>query len=178
MKKINPYSKTHTIKAWVTVIETKFNDVDFISGEQNIAKILSITSNTEIKKIKEALLIVYGRKLGVETFDDACNKLGLSTKLPIITGMDDKTVKKHLAEYQLSVIIKALNQGWYPDWNNPNQYKYFPYFTMVARCGFSSFSTDCYYTNTIVPSALLLYSSALATYCGLKFIGLYQDYLS
>ena len=178
MVKINPYSKRHTIKTWITIIETKFNDVDFVSGEQNIAKILSITSNAEIKKIKEALLIVYGRKLGVETFDDACKKLGLSTRLPIITGMDDKTIKKHLAEYQLSVIIKALNQGWYPDWNNINQYKYFPYLYMVEGCGFSYYDTNYSYAHAVVPSALLLHSSALATYCGLKFIGLYQDYLS
>lgn len=174
---MNLYTKKHTISVWVKIISQKFNDLEFINRGKNIATILNITSKAEIKKIDEASLIVYGKTLGIETFEDACNKLGKSTIIPKFIDLDEETAKKFLAEYKLTIIIKALNNGWYPNWNDSNEYKYFPYFGMPADgCVFSYWGTYSYHTYTIVPSALLFKTSDLATYCGLKFILLYEEY--
>lgn len=172
--KTNYYTKSHTINVWVKVITNKFNDLEVNNREINIAKILGITSNAEIKKIKEASLIVFGKSLGVETFEDACIKLGLTNKLPTFIGLDSQMTNKFIAEYQLIIIIKALNEGWYPNWEDINQYKYSSYFN--TSCGFSYWLT--FYDNTItyVPSALYVKSNDLAMYCAQKFYSLYEDY--
>jgi hypothetical protein len=36
----------------------------------------------------------------------------------------------------LKLLAKALNQGWTPDWNNHNEYKYYPWFEMGGSPGF------------------------------------------
>lgn len=40
-----------------------------------------------------------------------------------------------------AMIVAYKNQGWTPDWNNSNEPKYFPYFTMGSSFGFY----DCYF---------------------------------
>lgn len=175
--KIKIYAKSHTLNIWVYIILNKFNDLEFVERENNLAKILGITSQSEIKKIKEASFIAFGRTLGVESFEDGCKKLGISTELPKIFGLDLVSTNKFLAEYKLNVIIKALNEGWYPNWEDANEYKYWPYFNMNKNGGFSCWYTLYYLTpSTSVPSALLLKSSELAYYCGVKFTPLYKDF--
>lgn len=174
---MNYYSKTHTINVWVKIILDKFNDINFDKREVNIAKILGITSNPEINKIKEASLIAFGKTLGIETFEDACNKIGKSTNIPKLVELDIEIAIRFISEYKLIVIIRALNEGWYPNWSNTNEYKYFPYFNMTdGDCGFSYWDTYYFDTNANVPSALLLKTSELALYCGQKFLPLYKDY--
>lgn len=172
--KIKLYAKTHSVNMWTKIILTKFSDLEFNGRQNNIAKILGIISNAEINKIKEASLSVFGKSIGVESFNDACLKLGLDNKLPTFNGLDSHLSKKFLAEYQLIIIIKALNEGWYPNWEDSNQYKYSPYFNMP--CGFSYWHTGSYVTNTSVPSALLVKSNELDMYCSQKFSSLYKDY--
>jgi len=171
------YLKSYTVNEWVTLITEKFNDISFITRTKDIGTILDITSKIELNKISEASLIVFGKTLGVTTFEEACDKLGQSKMLPNLSDLGPELATKHLAEYKLSIIIKALNEGWYPNWKNPDEYKYFPYFNMnLDDCGFSYRSTTYSSTCTDVPSALFLKSSELAAYCGLKFISLYKEY--
>ncbi len=141
---MNIYSKNHTINVWVKIISEKFNDLDFNNRENELALILNITSKAEIKKIKEASFIVFGRKLGVESFEDACIKLGQSTILPSFIGLNDELSNKFISEYKLTIIIKALNEGWYPNWGNSGEYKYIPYFNMTAG-GLSFWNSFLYY---------------------------------
>lgn len=167
-------SKTHTLDNWVKIILTKFNDIAFQKRGENVAKILGITSKSEMKKINVASLIAYGRRLGVESFEMACDKLGISNSLPNFTGLDSNLSNRFLSEYKLIIIIKALNEGWYPNWENENEYKWMNYFQM--KDGFSYWDTHFYITTTIVPSALCLKNKELAEYCALRFYKLYEEY--
>jgi hypothetical protein len=173
----NIYDTTNTIDGWVELIGLKFDDLDFITRANDIVQILSIQDDNEIQKINKASLISYGKKLGVVSFEDACVKLGKPTTLPTFLGIEDDLISKYLVEYKIITIIKALNEGWYPNWSNSNEYKYFPYFYFEENsCVFSYCDTSYYYATAFVPSALLLKSKELATYCGLMFIKIYEEY--
>ena len=165
------FAKSHTVKNWTKIISTKYNDIEFLGRADDVATILGITSNTEKAKIAEASIEAFGQSIGISSFEDACDKLGISKILP---NFDCFNGKKFLAEYQLTIIIKVLNEGWYPNWEDGNENKYFPYFNLKG--GFSYCDADYSNTGTNVPSALYLKSEKLAVFCGKKFIHLYKDY--
>lgn len=72
----------------------------------------------------------------------------------------------------LEDIIKLLNEGWYPNWNNSSEYKFFNYFKMDG--GFSYWYSDFYNTYPNVPSALCLKSQELARFVSEHFLDLYK----
>jgi|ERR1035437_1883286 hypothetical protein len=172
---MNYYSTTQTLKEWVNTIEVKFNDLPLKDSVKQITTILSIDDKREITKITKASLIVYAKKLGVLTFEDACKKLGISPTLPDVSNILPTYQKKQIAFHKLCVIAEVLNNGWEPDWNNPSQYKYFPWFDLKE--GFSYYAAIIYSTNTDVPSALCFEDTELAEFMGRYFIDLYKDYL-
>jgi hypothetical protein len=76
----------------------------------------------------------------VRTFADACQIVGVdpndifgqNTK-----GLDLGDCESILAYKQLIIIVRALNEGWTPDWTNGNQAKYYPWFDASAGSGLS-----------------------------------------
>lgn len=109
----------------------------------------------------------------IKSFKDACNHLNVSVDSVFSTtdGKDDIAFKK------LKVIIKALNGGWYPNWNDENERKYFNYFNMKG--GFSYWNTPTYYnTNSDVPSALCLKTLELAQHVAKIALDEYKEYYS
>jgi hypothetical protein len=162
------YNPHQTFDGWITTIKEKFSYIS-IKNSDEIFDILGVGDLNERNKIIKANLYIFGEKLGVTSFEDACIKLNI---IPI----DLKLLKdKHLiAYYKLSIIIEALNEGWYPDWDNDSQMKYFAYFNKNSGV-FSCYSTDYNISDMIVPSALYLKSEDLAYYIGNYFIDLYKD---
>ena len=106
----------------------------------------------------------------VKSFPDACEILGL---IPSdIVSAEDTT--DEAAYKKLKVIAKALNEGWAPDWDNSNQYKYYPYFKLQG--GFSFDDYGCHCTSSRVGSRLCFKSRELAEYAGKTFTDLYKSY--
>lgn len=111
----------------------------------------------------------------VKSVSDACDVL----------GEDDEEVKnlrqletltsppQKLLDYQkLVVVIKALNEGWYPNFDN-DEYKYYPWFKM---CGGQVLNSVSYYfSGTNVPAPTLLKSSELVRYATSQFLDLYRS---
>lgn len=165
------YRQRQSVDEWVETIETKFSDIPFLDRPKNIKLILGIDDDDELIKIRTASLIVYGKIFGVFSFEDACNKLKI--KEPSFVNL----TKSEIAGRKLKIIIKALNNGWIPNWNDVNENKYFGRFRV--KDGFSYWLTTAdYLTNTAVPSALFLKNKELSYYCGLMFTYLYKDYLT
>lgn len=63
----------------------------------------------------------------VKSYADACKVLG-------IEPMDEEDMKAQgfrqdeIARRQLETITEALNEGWKPNWEDTDEYKYYPYF--------------------------------------------------
>ena len=81
--------------------------------------------------------------------------------------------KKGIAFDKLVIIIKVLNNGWYPNWEDETEIKWVNYFQMKG--GFSYWYTDNYLTYATVPSALCLKSEELAKYMIEHYLYLYKD---
>ena len=68
--------------------------------------------------------------------------------------------------------IKILNEGWYPNWDDENKYKYWNYFKMKG--GFSCWAATNCVTTTTVPSALCLKNEETAILAKILFLALYE----
>ena len=119
----------------------------------------------------------------VKTYEDACKVLG-------VEPINEQNAKAQgfrsdeIARRKLETIAAALNEGWKPDWNNTDQYKYYPYFYIQenangAHAGLSYAYTSDAATDTsaAIGSRLCFYASRLARYAGNQFTDLYEQIL-
>jgi hypothetical protein len=109
----------------------------------------------------------------IKTYGDACEAIGVNTD-PILVGElpDEKAYK------QLKVIVRAVNQGWIPDWNNTNQKKWWPWFNLSSGFGFSY--SGYYYddASTHVGSRLCFETEEKSDYVANQFLHLYKEFLT
>jgi hypothetical protein len=132
------------------------NDISFSQSE--VDEMLKSSDAAQIKVLRKFFSIPKDIRDKVKSFLDACNILNIDPK-SVYHSSDspmDAAFKK------LKIIIKALNEGWWPDFENESQYKYWNYFKIKG--GFSPWVTNCHATTTDVPSALLLKSDDLAVH--------------
>jgi hypothetical protein len=115
----------------------------------------------------------------VKTFEDACKVLGLDPKqLPVVDLLPEKDRKSIIAYYKLTVIIRALNEGWEPNWNDWDEYKYFNWFYLdSAGFGGAATTTAATGTYTNIGSRLCFKNDTLARYARVQFRDLYFEYL-
>lgn len=120
----------------------------------------------------------------VKTYEDACKVLG-------VEPINEQNAKAQgfrsdeIARRKLETIAAALNEGWKPDWNNTDQYKYYPYFYIQENAkGKGSAGLSYAYTlpaatpaNAFFGSRLCFYALRLARYAGNQFTDLYEQIL-
>lgn len=112
----------------------------------------------------------------IKSFEDACIKLKREPLLPEVSMLPEGNQKAVIANYKLDVIQEAINEDWKADWNNWNQYKYYPWFKLSSSgSGFSYSGYDCDYSISPVGSRRVFPSSEIARYVGNQFIDLYND---
>lgn len=111
----------------------------------------------------------------IKSFNDACEILGVKDSQKVIDKLLElpKSVnRKMIALYKLEIIVKALNDGWTPNWSNTNEPKYYNWFNMD---GFSCYISYFNYENSNVPSALCFKTSDLAKHCAKIAIKEYKE---
>ncbi len=114
----------------------------------------------------------------IKTFEDACKALKISATLPDFSTWPDDLVAFATACYKLTIIARALNGKWKPDWNNTNQWKHYPWFYMGSagagfRLGVCVFGCD----SSDVGSRLVFKDEKTAEYAATQFVDLYKDYM-
>nr|UWI25000.1 MAG: hypothetical protein [Bacteriophage sp.] len=139
------------------------------------------------KEGKQVLSDLFGKQVAlydnitdrVKSFEDACQVLGISTNVPEVKGLPRKHQKAIIANYKLIVIAEALNEGWKPNWQDSDEYKYYPWFDMSnpAGVGFSNTSYAASSTSAHIGSRLCLKNRELAIYFGQTFTDLFNDSL-
>jgi hypothetical protein len=116
----------------------------------------------------------------VKTFEDVCNELGITVEeaLPYDESLlmtPDRVATN--AFVKVSLIAKVLNEGWVPNWDDSNEYKYYPWFDMRNGSG-SGFSSSGYLGSsygTTVGSRLCFKSSELVEYASKQFETVYKQ---
>lgn len=114
----------------------------------------------------------------IKSYEGACKVLGVQ---PIsenaVAAFPAEDRKSMLAYHKLTIITRAINGGWKPDWDNTNQYKYYPIF-YYENAGLSC--ADTYYTASItlayVGSRLCFQTKAMSDYAAATFADLYTDF--
>jgi hypothetical protein len=116
----------------------------------------------------------------VKSYEDACLELGLNPyDLPKVDNCEHEDRASIIAFYKLTIIARALNEGWTPNWQDPNQYKYYPWFKVANPTRFVYADTYSTATSAIadIGSRLCCKSEDLATYFGKQFEKLWAEYL-
>lgn len=122
----------------------------------------------------------------IDSFEQACELLGISTELPEVSKLPQKHQDAIIANYKLIIIIEATNKingNWQPNWNDWDQYKYYPWFEVDAdedRPSGFGFSCSLYgysLTLTHVGSRLCVGSREQALYLATQFEHLYKQML-
>lgn len=119
----------------------------------------------------------------VKSFEDACKHLGLNPNdLPVVYMLPEKDRKSIIAFYKLTIIIRALNEGWEPDWSNWDKWKYYNWFYVEKggdqrSSGFRYYDTHCTATGTSTGSRLCFKNIELAKYAAEQFKEPYREYL-
>lgn len=139
------------------------------------------------KEGKQVLSDLFGKQVAlydnitdrVKSFEDACQVLGISTNVPEVKGLPRKHQKAIIANYKLIVIAEALNEGWKPNWQDSDEYKYYPWFDMSNPAGVGSSLTYFTASSTYAHfgSRLCLKNRELAIYFGQTFTDLFNDSL-
>lgn len=139
------------------------------------------------KEGKQVLSDLFGKQVAlydnitdrVKSFEDACQVLGISTNVPEVKGLPRKHQKAIIANYKLIVIAEALNEGWKPNWQDSDEYKYYPWFDMSNPAGVGYSHTHCAASsaNALFGSRLCLKNRELAIYFGQTFTDLFNDSL-
>ena len=115
----------------------------------------------------------------VKTFEDACVILGLNPDIRLSVSDQFLPLKSITAFIKLSVIAMALNEGWEPDWDDDDQYKYYPWFKSSGPgLGLSYGASGYTLSNSRVGSRLCYRTRELAEYAGTQFSELYNDFLT
>ena len=110
----------------------------------------------------------------VQSFEDACKELDID---PDEQYCDRHDSPDDIAYKKLKIIIRALNEGWKPDWNNSSQPKYWNWFYFDSP-GFRFDFAGCDYAYSVVGSRLCFKSRELAEYAAKQFLDLYKQFLA
>lgn len=112
----------------------------------------------------------------IKSYEDACKILGVQ---PIsenaVAAFPAEDRKSMLAYHKLTIIARAINGGWKPDWNNRSQYKYYPVF-YYENAGLSYAIHAATITNANVGSRLCFQTEAMSDYAAATFADLYTDF--
>jgi hypothetical protein len=118
----------------------------------------------------------------ITSFEEACKVLNIdpAAVLPNVSAFPEKHQKALTATAKLFVIADALNEEWEPDWNEDEQYKYYPWFDLEKHkknnpSGFRLGGVGCSCGSSAVGSRLCFKDRETAEYAATRFIDLYRD---
>jgi hypothetical protein len=116
----------------------------------------------------------------VDSFEAALEYLGRENNT-CMCGIPDKHAKAMVAMYKLTTIAEAWNKAdnFVPDYDNTNQYKWFPWFQKRGAAGFVSAGTNNTASSAYayIGSRLCFSTSERAEQFGKQFIDLWNDFL-
>jgi hypothetical protein len=109
----------------------------------------------------------------VKTYEDACEVLAVDPNAGYFGTPDE------IAYFQMKRIVRALNEGWTPDWNNDNERKWSPWFYLNSpRFRFSASYYGVARAYTAGGSRLCFKTEELSTYAAKQFLEIYKTLFS
>ena len=153
-------------------------DIKVEFSEQEIHQMIGACTKEQLPIVKSIFEVVETHE-ELKTIEDCINKLTEEDEEIIqLRKLESiKDLSEHILNNQIAVvIIKALNDGWIPDWNDDNQSKYSPWFYLGEN--FRYYSYGLYSADSCVSSRLCLKSKELAIYAGQQFREIYKKFMN
>lgn len=114
----------------------------------------------------------------ITSYEDACKVLNIQPiNEEVFNAFPKEDQRSMLAYHKLTVITRALNNGWKPNWGDQNEWKYYPLFRYVnagLSCALTHAAASI--TSASFGSRLCFPTSTLAKYAAEHFADLYRDY--
>ena len=105
----------------------------------------------------------------IKTVEDAIEVLGECQEVMTLNALKKHTDDKWaIARQEWVVIVKALNEGWYPDFDNNNERKWYPCFNLENKA-VTLFGVSYDYRGSVVPPSFIFKSEALCRYAVSQF---------
>lgn len=115
------------------------------------------------------------------SFEDMCQKKGLDpvSLLPDVSKCPAKHQAAIVATTKLFLLADEVNEDWVPDWDNDDQYKWYPWFDLEKHkknnpTGFQFFVAFYFYSTSYVGSRLCFRSREDAKFAGETYLDLYR----
>ena len=135
------------------------------------------------KEIKTKLENVFGKNVfeprhytSIKTFEDAAEAEGLTPE-EIARYKTYKNKEEEIEHHygMLRIIAKAIRGEWTPDFSNPSQYKYYPWFRWSGvGFVFDASGTYCDYATTDSGSRLCFQTREQSDYFGTQFLSIWK----
>lgn len=151
---------------------------------------LNVDKNNALKAWREAdnkgkklLENLYGKDVfenqnamdRIKTYEDALKETG-RPDVPDFSLLPKDMRAHFVALYKMYVIAEALNEGWKPDWENDDEYKYYSWFTMSASSfAFGDSRYGCSTSRAGCGSRLKFKTRELAEYASKQFVDIWKD---
>ena len=123
----------------------------------------------------------FGRKhfTDFKTFDDVCKANG-TTETEFNERFGNIGFSNRAVNYEkIILVVKCINQGWAPDWNNIQQRKYYPWFDVSpSGLGFSGSGYDCDFTYAGVGSRLCFKDEETSNHAARTFPKIFIDFIT
>lgn len=115
----------------------------------------------------------------IKTMDDVYKELKIKPTpiYPYPHAESDSELHSINCYVNLTLIAKALNEGWKPDWTDDEQYKYYPWFDLSSGSGLVFLRFGYGFALSTVGSRLCFHSRELAEYAGKQFIEIYKGFM-
>lgn len=152
------------------------------SIETEVQQLRKIIEAPEIKSDKPAIERITSfeiacKELKIKTHKDAYRVLRMKNRKLLggipISKCDDAGLK-------LMIVIRALNEGWWPDWDDSNQKKWWNWFWMNRKNGFVFGDTTYGNVASTVGSRMCFHSEQLARSAATQkwIVSLYEEYMT
>ena len=145
--------------------------------EKEVKEMISASTEKQSPTVKEIFNVINYWE-NIKSVEDAIKILGeKDEEVSLLRNMQNVSLPRHiLAEQELVVIIKAVNEGWEADFDNYNQCKYFPWWYLGKN--FSLCCVSCCHSASAVPRRLCLETIEKAEYVSSEFKNIYEKYLN
>ena len=110
----------------------------------------------------------------IKTFEDVCEIVGIDANKFNQHCLEQYLEEDEIAYKKLKLIISVINEGWKPDWEDKNEYKYYPYFNMAGSFSFVVTNYHYEYSVADVSSRLCFKTKNDAIYTANHFLDLYR----
>ena len=110
----------------------------------------------------------------IKTFEDALAETG-RPPVPSFLDVPEDMKAYFIAQYKMSVIAEALNEGWIPNWDNDNERKWRVWFVM-SPSAFAFDGSGCAYSDAYAGggSRLRLLSEIAADFLAETFLDIWK----